>query len=65
MDERLQNLNRKSPGYGKEYESNTSTNIADYKIGSMNIGWEVPGLSSVSAQVKGLSLVATGPKANK
>ncbi len=44
---------------------NTSTNLADYKIGSMNIGWEVPGLSSVSAQFKDLSLLATGPKVRK
>jgi hypothetical protein len=44
---------------------NSSTNLSDYKIGSMNIGWEVPGLSSVSAQFKDLSLLATGPKAKK
>lgn len=44
---------------------NASTNLADYTIGSMNIGWEVPGLSSVSAQVKDLSLLATGPEARK
>jgi hypothetical protein len=31
----------------------------------MNIGWEVNGLSSVSAQIKDLSLLATGPKAEK
>ncbi|MBM4156343.1 MAG: hypothetical protein FJ221_15130 [Lentisphaerae bacterium] len=44
---------------------NSSTNLADYKIGGMNIGWEVPGLSAVSAQFKDLSLKATGPKAGK
>jgi hypothetical protein len=44
---------------------NSSTNFADYKIGSMNIGWEMPGLSSVSAQFKDLSLLATGPKTRK
>ncbi|MBN2505763.1 MAG: sulfatase-like hydrolase/transferase [Verrucomicrobia bacterium] len=44
---------------------NSSTNLADYKIGSMNIGWEVPGLSAVSAQIKDLSLLATGLKAEK
>jgi hypothetical protein len=44
---------------------NSSTNLADYKIGSMNIGWEVPGLSAVSAQIKDLSLLATGPKAER
>jgi hypothetical protein len=44
---------------------NASTNLADYRIGGMNIGWEVNGLSSVSAQIKDLSLLATGPKAEK
>jgi hypothetical protein len=44
---------------------NSSTNLADYRIGGMNIGWEVPGLSSVSAQIKDLSLLATGPKTEK
>ena len=44
---------------------NSSTNLADYRIGNMNIGWEVPGLSAVSAQFKDLSLLATGPKAEK
>jgi hypothetical protein len=29
----------------------------------MNIGWEVAVLSAVSAQIKDLSLLATGPKA--
>jgi hypothetical protein len=44
---------------------NSSTNLEDYRIGGMNIGWEVPGLSAVSAQIKDLSLLATGPKAKK
>jgi hypothetical protein len=35
-----------------------STDYADYKVGAMNIGWEVPGLSDVDMQLKNLSLNA-------
>ncbi len=31
----------------------------DYRIGGMNIGWEVPGLNDASMQVRGLSLTYT------
>ena len=37
-----------------------STNFADYKIGGMNIGWEVPGLSRGEMQVQNLGLEAYG-----
>ena len=37
-----------------------STNYADYKIGGMNTGWEVPGLSRVAMEVKDFSLQAYG-----
>lgn len=35
-----------------------SQNIADYKIGSMNIGWEVTGLNQVDMKIRDLSLFA-------
>ena len=38
-----------------------SGNLADYKIGGMNMGWEVPGLSRVEMQVRNFSLVAVQP----
>ncbi len=34
-----------------------SMRLSDYRIGGMNIGWEVPGLNTVELQVEGLSLV--------
>ncbi|MCF7818551.1 MAG: autotransporter-associated beta strand repeat-containing protein [Kiritimatiellales bacterium] len=34
-----------------------SGNLADYKIGGMNMGWEVPGLSRVEMQVRNFSLM--------
>lgn len=34
-----------------------SRNLADYKIGGMNLGWEMPGLSYAAAAVRNLSLV--------
>ena len=37
-----------------------SSNVADYKIGSMNMGWEVPGLSDVSMQIRDVGLLAYG-----
>jgi hypothetical protein len=39
-----------------------SDRLEDYKIGGMNIGWEVPGLSDVSASFRGLGLEARGPR---
>ena len=45
--------------WSQHYMTN-STNYADYKIGNMNIGWEVPGLSQVSMQVRNLGLQAYG-----
>ena len=33
-----------------------SNELSDYRIGGMNIGWEVPGLNDVEMQVKDLSL---------
>lgn len=35
-----------------------STNIADYAIGGMNMGWELPGLFDVSIETRKLSLIA-------
>jgi len=37
-----------------------SKSLSDYKIGGMNIGWEVPGLSNVSFQFRNLSIHAYG-----
>ncbi len=38
-----------------------SRNLADYRITSINLGWEVPGIFDVAMQVRGLSLtVAMG-----
>lgn len=37
-----------------------SQNFADYKIGGMNTGWEVPGLSRVDMQIKDFSLRGYG-----
>jgi hypothetical protein len=37
-----------------------SFDLADYKIGGMNMGWEVPGLSDVSMQVRNFSVQAYG-----
>lgn len=34
----------------------------DYKIGAMNLGWEVPGLADVEMQVKDLSLTVAVPE---
>ena len=36
-----------------------SRNPADYRIGGMNIGWEVPGLNHVELEIDNLSLIAT------
>jgi len=36
-----------------------SRNLADYYISAMNMGWEVPGILDVSAQVRDLSLRIT------
>ncbi len=44
-------------GYG--YLTN-SFDLADYKIGGMNMGWEVPGLSDVSMQVRNFGVQAYG-----
>ncbi len=38
-----------------------SFDLADYKIGGMNMGWEVPGLSDVAMQVRDFSVQAYGP----
>ncbi|OGV62925.1 MAG: hypothetical protein A2283_01745 [Lentisphaerae bacterium RIFOXYA12_FULL_48_11] len=38
-----------------------SKSLSDYKIGGVNIGWEVPGLSQVSFQFRNLSVRAYGP----
>ena len=38
-----------------------STNYADYKIGSMNMGWEVSGLSRVAMQIRDFGVEAYGP----
>ena len=35
-----------------------SQDLADYKIGAMNLGWEVPGLAFVGMEVRNLSLLA-------
>lgn len=37
-----------------------SFDLADYKIGGMNMGWEVPGLSDVSMQVSNFDVQAYG-----
>jgi len=37
-----------------------SQNLADYKIGAMNMGWEVPGLSVVAMQIRNFGLQAYG-----
>lgn len=37
-----------------------SQSFSDYKIGAMNMGWEVPGLSVVSMQVRNFGLQAYG-----
>ncbi len=37
---------------------NESTNYADYKIGGMNMGWELPGMNIATMGVKGISLYA-------
>ncbi len=34
-----------------------SRNLADYRVGGMNIGWEIPGLNDAEVQVRDLSLV--------
>ena len=34
-----------------------SNYLSDYRIGGMNIGWEVPGLNNVEMRVKNLSLI--------
>lgn len=36
-----------------------STNIADYSITGMNMGWELPGTFDVSLEIRALSLTAT------
>lgn len=38
-----------------------SRDLADYRIGGLNIGWEAPGLSAVSFQFRNLSIRACGP----
>lgn len=38
-----------------------SHNLADYKLGGMNMGWEVPGLSRVTMQVRYFRVEAVGP----
>ena len=35
-----------------------STDLADYKLGGMTLGWEVSGLNVVSIQVRDVSVVA-------
>ncbi len=41
-----------------------SQDPGDYKIGGMNLGWEVPGLNDVEVQVRDLSLLMKGPYVN-
>jgi hypothetical protein len=38
-----------------------SQTIGDYKIGAMNIGWEVPGLGDVEMQIRNLGLEVSVP----
>ena len=38
-----------------------SQDPGDYKIGGMNLGWEIPGLSNAEVQVRDLSLIMKGP----
>jgi hypothetical protein len=40
----------------------SSKNMADYKIGGMNTGFEVPGLSIVTTRIQGLKLEQVTPK---
>jgi hypothetical protein len=35
-----------------------SRNLADYRLASINVGWEVPGLNRVAMDLRGLSLTA-------
>ncbi|RKX45478.1 MAG: hypothetical protein DRP64_04660, partial [Verrucomicrobia bacterium] len=37
-----------------------SSDIADYKIGGMNMGWEVPGLSDAAMQIRNFGVQAYG-----
>lgn len=41
-----------------------STNIADYAIGGMNMGWELPGVFDVALETRKLSLLAVKTRAN-
>jgi len=36
-----------------------SQDFADYKIGGMNMGWEMPGLNDASLQIRNYSVIAT------
>jgi len=36
-----------------------SQNLADYRIGGMNLGWEIPGLNNSELQIRDLSLIYT------
>ncbi len=36
-----------------------SHDLADYRIGGMNLGWEIPGLNAASLQIRDLSLTYT------
>lgn len=45
-----------------------SHNLADYRIGGMNLGWEIPGLNNSELQIRNLSLIYTDkttPPVNK
>jgi hypothetical protein len=48
--------------YAHSHGCLTNSTLADYKIATVGLNWEVMGLSRVSMQVKNLSLVAVGPK---
>ncbi|MCK5689622.1 hypothetical protein KAI87_10155, partial [Myxococcota bacterium] len=42
-----------------------SHNLADYRIGGMNLGWEVPGLNDAELQIRNLSLIYTDYSASE
>lgn len=50
---------RKALDYAFAEKLFKSTNIADYKVGGMNMGWEVTGLNIVSAKINIISLKAS------
>jgi hypothetical protein len=42
-----------------------SKSLADYAIGGMNMGWELPGMFDVALEVRDLSLVAVAIEGNR